>query len=217
MSKPTVYLDAGHGGLTEDGYYTTGRRKLHKHEKGEFHGDGWFYEGVFNRIIAEGVAKELRLLGFEVIEVYKTEKDPQGILDRPLKDRVDQANEHFLSHGRYGVFISNHANASPRHNARGFEYYTSIGHTDADRFGAIYYNYQQELVGEYIRQRTDQSDGDPDKEANFYVLRKTLMPALLIEHGFFDQYDDAMLLMDEDIQEKFIKAQVYACVDYFYL
>ena len=40
--------------------------------------------------------------------------------------------------------------------------------------------------------RLDYSDGDVDKEANFYVLRKTKMPAVLLEMWFFDNYNDAV-------------------------
>ena len=34
--------------------------------------------------------------------------------------------------------------------------------------------------------RKDTSDGDPDKEANFYVLVHTSMPAILSENFFYD-------------------------------
>jgi N-acetylmuramoyl-L-alanine amidase len=46
--------------------------------------------------------------------------------------------------------------------------------------------------------RTDTTDKDLDKEANLYVLRATLMPSVLIEYGFFDNYEDYKWLSDEN-------------------
>jgi N-acetylmuramoyl-L-alanine amidase len=52
--------------------------------------------------------------------------------------------------------------------------------------------------------RTDYaSDGDLDKESDFYVLRKTIAPAVLVEHGFFDNLEDATLLINKDIINRF--------------
>ena len=62
--------------------------------------------------------------------------------------------------------------------------------------------------------RSDMSDGDHDKEANFYMLRKTVMPAILIEHLFFDNYRDALLMFDEDVIERFVEAQVRTIINY---
>ena len=46
--------------------------------------------------------------------------------------------------------------------------------------------------------RTDKTDGDRDQEANFYVLRKTICPAVLTENLFQDNRSDvAFLLSDE--------------------
>ena len=39
------------------------------------------------------------------------------------------------------------------------------------------------------RIRTDYSDKDPDWEENFYLLRKTLYPAVLTENFFMDGLD----------------------------
>ena len=42
--------------------------------------------------------------------------------------------------------------------------------------------------------RSDWSDGDPDKEANYMVLTKTKCPAVLVENLFMDNEDDLRLL-----------------------
>lgn len=81
------------------------------------------------------------------------------------------------------AFISIHCNASNNRNAHGFEIYTSPGQTNADPLAtAIYKMWWEEFPTHKLR--ADWSDGDPDKEANFTVLRRTIMPAVLIELDF---------------------------------
>ena len=62
--------------------------------------------------------------------------------------------------------------------------------------------------------RADTSDNDHDKEARFFVLTRTVMPAMLVEHLFFDNYDDASLLMDDEIVERFAEAQVRTVINF---
>ena len=68
-------------------------------------------------------------------------------------------------------------------------------------------------MGDRIKYRPSRSDGDPDREANFFVLKNTAMPAILIEHLFFDNFDDASLLMDDEIVERFAEAQVRTIIE----
>jgi N-acetylmuramoyl-L-alanine amidase len=39
------------------------------------------------------------------------------------------------------------------------------------------------------------------------------MPAILVEHLFFDNYEDAKLLMDDEIVERFAEAQVRTIIE----
>jgi N-acetylmuramoyl-L-alanine amidase len=73
----------------------------------------------------------------------------------------------------------------------------------------------ENLLGKEITMRSDLSDGDRDKEADYQIIRDTQMPAILIEHLFFDQYEDAVLLFREDFIERFAEAQVRALLDFF--
>ena len=81
-----VFLDAGHGGLDSEGKYVTAPSKQFKHSRGTFHKDGWFYEGVFNRILTNRVAQKLDQLGISNIIVS------HEYLDISLQYRVDMAN-----------------------------------------------------------------------------------------------------------------------------
>ena len=134
-------------------------------------------------------------------------------LDLSLEYRVQTANWYHRTY-KQGIFVSSHANAADGQVARGFEIYTTPGNTRSDSFADMLWNQVGELLGDRIRMRSDRSDGDYDKEARFYVIRRTVMPAILIEHLFFDNFDDAQLLMDEEVQEYFAEAQVRAIIEF---
>ena len=53
--------------------------------------------------------------------------------------------------------------------------------------------------------RFDYSDGDADKEANFYILKNTTCPAVLIENFFMTNKKDYNYLMSEKGQNKIAK------------
>jgi N-acetylmuramoyl-L-alanine amidase len=203
-----VYLDAGHSGLDKAGKYLTPGKRF-KHVKGVFHGNGYFYEGVWNRTLTNLVARKLSQLSIPHIIVS------HDYLDTSLEERVDRANWYHRNY-KSGIFISNHANASASHLARGFEVYTSRGRTKADPLADLHWNNVNELLGKpgTIQMRSDKSDGDLDREAGFYVLRQTVMPAMLVEHLFFDNYLDALLLMNDDVIDKFAEAQVRTIIEH---
>lgn len=206
MKDLCVFLDAGHGGLDLSGNYITAPSKQFEHRQGTFHNGRWFYEGVFNRIVTNRVAMKLERLGISYIIVS------HEYLDTPLAHRVDMANWYHRNF-KPGIFISSHANAF-NGAARGYEIYTSRGKTNSDTIADMHWNHVKSLLGSKISMRADLSDGDFDKEAGFYVLTKTLMPAILIEHLFFDNYEDALLLMDEEVIDLFAEATTRTIVQY---
>ncbi len=198
-----VFLDAGHGGLDPSGNYTTPVGKEFNHGRGRFHKGSYFYEGVWNRNLVYRVADRLEKLGIPHMVVS------HPYLDFSLNYRVDTANW-YHQYFQEGIFISTHANASPTHQARGYEIYTSPGKTRADELANLHWYQVKELLGNSIRYRPGSESGEHDKEARFFVLQRTRMPAILIEHLFFDNYEDALLLMDEEVVERFAEAQVRA-------
>jgi len=207
MTDFCVLLDPGHGAVDPSGKYTTAPSKQFQHTKGTFHNGRWFYEGVFNRAITTRVSAKLRNLGIPHVVVA------HEYLDTPLADRVETANWYFKQY-KNTLYISTHANASGPGTARGFEVYTTPGKTKSDDVATLLWNNVKALLGTKISYRQDTSDGDPDREANFYVIKNTKMPAILIEHLFFDNFEDATLLMSDEILELFAEAQVRTCVEW---
>ena len=182
---------------------------MFEHESGTFHDGRFFYEGVWNRTLTNIVAQKLSNLSIQHLVVS------HEFLDTSLNYRVDIANWYHKNFKR-GIYISNHSNASASHRARGFEVYTTPGVTSSDKLAELLWDNVNEVLGDRIRYRTDTSDGDHDKEARFFVITKTAMPAILIEHLFFDNEDDVKLLMNPDIVERFAEAQVRTIIKYIH-
>ena len=166
-----VLLDNGHGGLINGEYQTPGKRK-------DWDNDGIIYEGEFNRAIVNGIIEQLTFLKIPYVNIAPEYRDVT------LKTRVKRANAY---PARKSVYISVHSNAG---GGIGSEIYTSIKPTKSDAIATIFgEEYQNEFPD--IKLRTDfDSDNDLDKEANFYVLRNTKMPAILTENFFMDNLDE---------------------------
>jgi N-acetylmuramoyl-L-alanine amidase len=170
-------LDAGHGGIDPVKGYTTAPKKMHTFP------EYTIYEGVINRIITEDLRDFLEGAGID----YALVADP--IEDTPLEYRVRKADSIYAKDKR-AVYLSIHSNAG---GGSGFEIFTSPGQTKSDKIANIFCEvYQKNFPNFHFR--ADKSDGDADKEADFYVLRKTDCPALLVENLFFDNKKDADFL-----------------------
>jgi N-acetylmuramoyl-L-alanine amidase len=203
-----VFLDAGHGGIDpETGSYTTGLKKMFTHKDKQYHRGGDFYEGVKNRLYCDMIADQLEDYGVNVIKVYHEYEDT------PLHRRVNIANQ-YNKDIQPGIYLSEHSNAisNPLHNAKGLSVYTSKGYTQSDELSTIYgRTFRKDLDG-VTRYRMGQ-DGQYDHEENFYVLRKTDMPAVLFENLFFDNPEDADKLHNKSYAYKYVNAFVDATIE----
>lgn len=197
-----IVLDFGHGGLNKFGQYTTAPNKMHTYPCGEV-----AYEGVLNREIGARLHKKLDNTNLNVVATV----DADDSRDKSLSYRVRVANTY---NPKETIFISIHSNAF-NGDVRGFEIYTTVGTTESDKVAENVYNEVSELYSELkLRLRHDFSDGDPDKEVDFYVLRKTKCPAVLIECLFFDNWEDFKFLKDKCFQEKLANAIYKGIINY---
>tara|TARA_R110002126_G_scaffold62991_5_gene161795 strand:- start:618 stop:1343 length:726 start_codon:yes stop_codon:yes gene_type:complete len=128
-----------------------------------------------------------------------------------LGERSEKANKL-----KADAFISIHCNSASNHLARGFEVFTTRGETDADRLATIsFQEFAEEFPGN--TPRPDNSDGDPDKEASFSVLRRTDCPAILFELEFIHNRNGSAFLSSGDNQVRMAMALGKALVKYFSL
>lgn len=121
-------------------------------------------------------------------DVLLSRPTPQTVLgssnSTSLQTRVNQANEWGADY-----FISIHTNASENQNANGTEVY--VYSTSSAAF-PLAQNIQTSIV-DYL----DTKDLGVKENTSLYVLRRTDMPALLIELAFITNPSDAALLRNE--------------------
>lgn len=187
-----ILLDAGHGGIINGEYQTAGKRS-------PVWSDGsQLFEGEFNRWIVNKIAERLSIRNIPYVLISPEQRDVS------LKTRVERANKYA---GQPCVFISVHANAG---GGKGFEVFSSEGTTLSDRL-AHYCGEEFQKEFPDRRLRADLSDGDYDKDKNFYVLANTLMPAVLTENFFMDNEEECRnILMKPEGRSKIADFHVRA-------
>lgn len=190
-----ILIDNGHG------ENTIGKRSP----------DGLFREYKYAREIAESIERELKTKGYDAERIVKE------TIDVTLEERVRRVNEVCERLGASNVvLISIHCNAAGNgywKNARGWSAYTSKGKTKSDELATMLYG---EAVHNFTGQtiRKDFSDGDPDWEESFYILKKTKCPAVLTENFFMDNKQDVSYLLSFEGRTQIVKTHVDAIIKY---
>jgi N-acetylmuramoyl-L-alanine amidase len=192
-------LDPGHGGIIDGVYQTAGKRSP------QFPDGSTLYEGEFNRDVVQHIMKlasgwapnrhktHYQLHAIDAINLVETEED------MPLRERVKRANDIHRDKGNC-IYVSVHANAFGNgrvfNQAKGVCTFYHYRSNTGERLA----NSLQKWLGDLtpFRNRGVRSN---DSWANFYVLRKTHMPAVLSENGFMTNFDDATALMDPTVRQ----------------
>lgn len=156
------------------------------------------FEWEFNRDMVRRIILKCYQAGMRAVNLVPEESD---VL---LKERCKRANMWYDRCNGNCVVVSIHANAG---GGTGFEVYTSPGQTKADEIATALIEQLQQDFPE-IKMRKDMADGDPDKEAEFYILKHTKAPAILAENLFMDNESDCQLLMTEDFRDKLADSYV---------
>jgi N-acetylmuramoyl-L-alanine amidase len=153
--KRSITLDAGHGGNDPGAVGPKGLRE---------------------KDVALAVTRKLgAMLTAAGLAVNYTRTDDRFL---ELHERAQIANE-----AGTDLFLSIHCNSASKRAASGFEVFTTPGQTAADVFATcLFMDYARAFPTKL--KRIDDTDGDPDKEANFAVLRLSKMPAALFELDF---------------------------------
>ena len=192
-----ILVDNGHG------VNTPGKRSP----------DGRFREYAYNRIIASGVVQHLVYRGY----------DAQLLVPEPydvsLRARAERVNTWCKKLGKKNVIlVSIHVNAAGNgdrwYNATGWCCYTSKGQTESDKLAdALYRAAELHLPGHRIRK--DYSDGDPDWESDFYVLKNSACPACLSENGFMDCEKSLRFLESKKGRKAIVALHVEGITEFF--
>lgn len=191
---PTIFIDDGHGENTPGKQTPDGTK-----------------ENTFNRKTAVKVKNLAEDRGF------RTTFTAPEIKDVKLSTRAGRANTAFKKlkkkypdqdPEKLAVFVSIHYNAhgDDWNGAEGIETYHYPGSTQGKKLATAVHT-------ELIKGTPQQDRGV--KSANFYVVRKTLMPAILIEAGFMTNKEEADLMTDESYQTETAKEIVDGICKYY--
>ncbi|MEJ5188665.1 MAG: N-acetylmuramoyl-L-alanine amidase [Breznakiellaceae bacterium] len=154
-----------------------------------------------------------------------------------LEDRVAIANSVPLKEHEAIMYVSLHLNASFNKNARGYEvWYLSPEYRrnllDPDRYGdnkeilpilnamlEEEFTTESILIAQGLHKRLTEELGGllPSrgiKAAEWFVVRNTRMPAVLVELGFITNQQDALLLYEQESLSRFVKALYNGIVDF---
>ena len=162
--------------------------------------DGKFLEYKYSRKVCKAVQEELLSRGVDCVIDYLDDDMPGLTSSQELVKRVQIVNK--LAKKTDCLYVSIHVNASAKSGwdkATGFSIYTSPGETKSDILATDIFDEATKLLKPTGKKfRKDISDGDPDFEENFYVLRKTLCPAVLTENFFQNTKSDVEFLESEE-------------------
>ncbi len=192
-----IVVDAGHGGI--DG--------------GASSGD--VIEKDVTLAIAQKVERQLKRLGAEVVMTRSTDGDVieehapseefATLRERKKQDIFLRAN--LVKSNEPDIFVTIHANAIPEEKWRGAQvFYHKDGHANS------------ELLAKSVQSSIKESLQNTTREAlaikQIYLLKKTEVPAILVETGFLSNNEERKLLSDEKYQEKMASAIVEGIESY---
>jgi N-acetylmuramoyl-L-alanine amidase len=190
-------LDNGHGSKT------AGKRSPIFDD-----GETQFFEYEFNRDIVKRIIAKLDAKGIKSFNVV-----PEVNTDNFLQGRVDRANAKQSDIPK--IFVSVHSNAAPARSSqdwaadsiKGIETWFYHGSKKGQLLASVFQRHLVENTGFANRHLKSRPD------SQFYVLRKTMMSAVLTENGFYNNKKEALELMKNSVRQKIADAHVAAILE----
>ena len=175
--------------------------------------DNSIKEYQYNREIATAVYS--RLLDEPNIKPILIVPELQDI---SLAERVRRINNYVAKYGSKNcIMVEVHLNAAGNGkwmNARGWSIWTTKGQNISDKLANVFYNVAIHLFG-MDKCRKDISDGDPDYESNFYVIKNSNCAAVLTENFFQDNKQDVEYLLSAEGFNNIVALHVEAIKRWF--
>ncbi|MEL7021350.1 MAG: N-acetylmuramoyl-L-alanine amidase [Bacteroidota bacterium] len=190
-------LDNGHGRLTRgkrSPLFADGKTRLFEYE--------------FNRDIVARIVAKLDAIGVKYFVTV-----PEVDVDNFLEIRVKRANSKRSILPK--IFVSIHSNAAPTRSANDWSAPSISGietwHFHGSRRGQTIAGVFQKHLLAKTNWKNRHLKSRPNNQ--FYVLRKTRMPAVLTENGFYNNKEQATALMKPATRQKIADAHVAAILE----
>lgn len=193
LNKPTVIVDAGHGGF--DGGAVVNN----------------ISEKNINLNIALSLTNMLKLSGINVIntrtEDVSTESDSS--LSVSARKKSDMQNRLALTaEYKDAIFVSIHLNKFPSQNVRGAQIFYGVKNKGSENLALCIKN---SIVSLLQKENTR-----PLKAGNkdMFLLYKSEIPSVIVECGFMSNYAELELLTDEKYQQNMAFAVFIGILEY---
>ena len=144
------------------------------------------------------VKQYLDQLGYHVVMTRSTD----AFISLPR--RVEIANQSSCN-----IFVSVHFNSCPSSEVQGVEIFFCDGGQRASSSKKL----ADAILTKVLKRTEAQSRGV--KKGNFYVIRETEMPAVLVEGGFITNAEERVLLKTREYQEKLARGIADGIDNYF--
>ena len=191
---PIHLLLSGHGSLDQDGVYQI---KKEGSKQADVEGFGMVYEGEENKLIKQAILERgERVNDMKLVDLNPWAEDT-GLNKRA--ELVREQNDIWKPEGYLPLLWELHLNAF-NGKAKGTEIYTTRGDNLSDDIATIWWGEAQRILTKEDpdhKWRPDNADGDPDKEMDFAVIKKSPAYGVLIEFYFFDNPEEVKRYMNE--------------------
>ncbi len=185
LAGKIVLLDAGHGGW----------------DPGKVSADG-VLEKEINLQVMQKLQMYLEQGGAYVLDTRVTDEALGGKKQTDLRERRNLIDE-----GKEDLFVSIHQNAYPQENVKGAQvfYYAD---SDGGKRLAEYIQSQLKSFAQPYNNRVAKAD------SSIYILKKTSIPAVIVECGFLSNLMEKENLSSAEYQERLAWAIYLGILDY---
>lgn len=188
-SNYVVVIDAGHGGPDPGsiGYKTK------------------IYEATLNLKISKMLKEKLESAGIKVSMTRETDEALAEGRGKAFKKRDMEMRKEIIKNLRPNMVVSIHQNSFTNHSLHGAQ---------------VFYDKTSEIsrqIADFIQIEFQKSLTDANKcisPGDYYMLKCTAAPSVIIECGFLSNEKEETLLQDETYQQKIVDAIYFGIVNF---
>jgi N-acetylmuramoyl-L-alanine amidase len=186
VSKKVVLIDSGHGGF----------------DPGKV-GIGHNLEKDINLQIAKKLQAYLEQGGSTVLMTRVNDEALASKKAEDMRERIAIANNY-----KSDILVSIHQNSYPSENVQGAQVFYFDNQENSKKLAL----YVQEEIKAFV---DPENRREAKSNSNYYMLKKSKTPAIIVECGFLSNPSDTNKLTDDEYQEKIAWAIYKGIIKYF--